>query len=623
MTNAKMNLEPKQDSTAAIWVPALLAVAIFLADVHAPRGVVFNTGYIPLIYFGMRFSRTKTVFIYAAIATVLTFLGWILKHPNAVTAWALLTNRIVTVAVIWWTAAMLFHYRAAKDALNDNELFIARREAAGKSSLLATIVESSGDAIIGKHISGIVHSWNRGAERLFGYTAEEAIGQSITMLIPPELIHEEDMILSELIMGKALENFETIRLHKNGRRIEVAITVSPVRDPDGRVVGASKSVREIGKRKSMEAMLAAVIDNAIDGLIVLDEKGNVETFNRSCQQMFGYTEAEMIGGNIKMIMSSLTGEAGDDPIFEKSTGIFRLSDAVSKELIGTRKDGSKFPLDLSVSNFQLAGTRHFSGIIRDITEKKHAESEAANYTQALIRSNQALLRSNQALDEFAYAASHDLKAPLRVIDNTSKWLEEDLAEHLSGEMRENMQLLRGRVKRMEKLLNDLLAYSRIGRKSDAAFVETLSGESLMANVLAMVAPPESFHVSVNPNFAEITVCRMPLQQIFINLIGNAIKHHHGDAGNIKVSVDIGTTMYTFSVSDDGPGIDPRFHARIFDMFQTLKPRDQVEGSGMGLAMVRKYVELMGGTITVDSAEGQGSTFRFTWPVIQPGTETLE
>lgn len=610
---------PNQNTTrlpkGAIWIPALLAVIIFFADINSPRGVVLCTAYIPLIYFGLRFSRGSTVFAYAAVASILTVVGAFLKHHSAVTVPMLLTNRIVNVAVIWWTAELLRQFRAAKDALTDNELYIARREAAGKSSLLATIVDSSGDAIINKSIQGIINSWNPGAERLFGHTAEEAIGKPVTMLIPPDLIQEEDMILSELIMGKALENYETVRLHKSGRRIEVAITVSPVRDPDGRVIGASKSVREIGTRKSAEAMLSAIVDNAIDGLIVLDDTGNVETFNRACQKMFGYEESEILGGNVRtLVPQDSTNEDIGDLLFDTSTGVFTASGTAARELTGRRKDGSLFPMELSVSSFQFSGTKHFSGIVRDITEKKQAAAEAASYTQALVR-------SNQALDEFAYAASHDLKAPLRVIDNTSKWLEEDLAEHLTGEMRDNMQLLRGRVRRMEKLLNDLLSYSRIGRKSDSSYVETIPGKLLIDDVLAMVSPPESFRITVSPAFAEINVCRMPLQQILMNLVSNAIKHHDSTSGKIDITVEPGPTMFTFSVTDDGPGIDPRFHTRIFDMFQTLKPRDQVEGSGMGLAMVRKYVELMGGAIAVDSAEGRGTTFRFTWPVQQSAAET--
>ncbi|MES2207817.1 MAG: ATP-binding protein [Pseudomonadota bacterium] len=220
---------------------------------------------------------------------------------------------------------------------------------------------------------------------------------------------------------------------------------------------------------------------------------------------------------------------------------------------------------------------------------------------------------NKELEEFAYIASHDLKAPLRVIDNASKWLEEDLQKYLTSETRENMNLLRGRVARMEKLLDDLLEYSRIGRTMDVRYAEIIAGDALMDNILTLLSPPKGFIVSVSPSFAVIHVRRMPLQQILMNLISNAIKHHDKKKGCITVTVEEGDMHYTFAVKDNGPGIPAQFHDQIFKMFQTLKPRDQVEGSGMGLAMARKNIEVFGGTLNLESSEGEGSLFYFTWP----------
>jgi signal transduction histidine kinase len=234
----------------------------------------------------------------------------------------------------------------------------------------------------------------------------------------------------------------------------------------------------------------------------------------------------------------------------------------------------------------------------------------------LLRYTQALERSNQELDAFAYAASHDLKAPLRVIQNASKWLEEDLEPHLTTETREHMSLLRSRVRRMEKLLDDLLEYSRIGRETSAPIVEKIDAAVLVDNILAMLVPPEGFSVSVDPSLVGIKVARMPLQEILINLISNAIKHHDRKTGRIEIFVEDVGKQYRFSVRDDGPGIPVEFHDRIFKMFQTLKPRDKVEGSGMGLALARKHVEISGGEMSLESAPGQGSTFSFTWPKTQ-------
>jgi PAS domain S-box-containing protein len=246
------------------------------------------------------------------------------------------------------------------------------------------------------------------------------------------------------------------------------------------------------------------------------------------------------------------------------------------------------------------------GTCTDVDDLKRAEEE-------LVRKTQELMRSNQELDQFAYAASHDLKAPLRVIFNASKWLEEDLEKYLTPSTREDMDLLRRRVLRMEKLLDDLLEYSRIGRTKSEQRVEILSADELMDNILGLISLPEGFTVSLSPKLAGIQVKRMPLQQVLINLIGNALKHHDKKTGCVEVSIEDLGSQLEFAVRDDGPGIPPEFHEQIFKMFQTLKPRDQVEGSGMGLAMVRKYIEFAGGEIAVESGVGRGSTFRFSWP----------
>lgn len=248
---------------------------------------------------------------------------------------------------------------------------------------------------------------------------------------------------------------------------------------------------------------------------------------------------------------------------------------------------------------------HVMGVNLDITERKLEEQRERELTAQLKA-------ANQELESFAYAAAHDLKAPLRVIDQASRWLEEDLAEHLSGDTRDNMNLLRGRVKRMEKLLDDLLEYACIGRATDDRHNKIVSGEALITNVLALLNL-QSFTVRVSPGFRDIQVNTMPLQQILMNLIGNAAKHHHKSNGCIEVTVEDRGDLYAFAVQDDGPGIPAQYQEQIFKMFTTLKPRDLLEGSGMGLAMVQKNVEVFGGTLELESAEGKGSTFRFTWP----------
>jgi signal transduction histidine kinase len=222
-----------------------------------------------------------------------------------------------------------------------------------------------------------------------------------------------------------------------------------------------------------------------------------------------------------------------------------------------------------------------------------------------------LERSNRELNQFAYVASHDLKAPLRAIDNLAGWISEDAAQTLPPRSAEHLAKMRGRVKRMEQLLEDLLAYSRAGRVRPPA--ESVDVDRLVADVTALLGPPAGFTVVMETPGVRLRTPRVSLELVLRNLIGNAIKHHTEEDGTVWVRTVARGEMVEFSVRDDGPGIDPRYHAKIFEMFQTLQPRDQTEGSGMGLAIVKKLVESYGGEIQVDSAVGEGATFCFTWP----------
>jgi signal transduction histidine kinase len=196
----------------------------------------------------------------------------------------------------------------------------------------------------------------------------------------------------------------------------------------------------------------------------------------------------------------------------------------------------------------------------------------------------------------------------------SRWIEEDLGERVTPEVAQMMDLLRGRVDRMERLIVGLLAYSRIGRTQDK--VELVDVGAVLRDVVDLLGPPEGFRIEIAPDLPAVAGARVRLVQVFMNLIGNAVKHHHRKAGPAHVRVswsDTGQGMYEFVVSDDGPGIDPRYHDRIFAIFQTLEARDKVEGAGIGLALVEKIVEGAGGTIRVESDVGRGCRFIFTWP----------
>jgi signal transduction histidine kinase len=238
---------------------------------------------------------------------------------------------------------------------------------------------------------------------------------------------------------------------------------------------------------------------------------------------------------------------------------------------------------------------------------------------ASVGAQRELARSNHDLEQFAFVASHDLKSPLRAIDSLAEWLTEDLAPALSETSAEHLRLLRQRAQRMEHLLDDLLAYSRAGRRGHE--VRTVDVAALIARVVELIATPATFVVEARPPLPTFVTDEGSLQQVLQNLIANAVKHHDGGAGRITFEARDAGEFHEFIVTDDGPGIDPAHGERIFEMFHTLRPRDQVEGSGIGLAVVRRVVDRYHGRVWVEPSSltpGRGAAFHVRWPkTLQP------
>lgn len=231
-----------------------------------------------------------------------------------------------------------------------------------------------------------------------------------------------------------------------------------------------------------------------------------------------------------------------------------------------------------------------------------------------------LERSNRDLDQFAYVASHDLKAPLRAIATLSGWLEEDLGDNLSADAQNQLSLLRSRVQRMDSLIEGVLRYSRVRRMETEG--EWVDVKELVREQIELIGPPSTFTFEVADDLPVLLTRRLRLGQVFGNLITNAIKYHDRDHGKIVISVeDLGDGLFRFSVSDDGPGIPSQHHERVFVMFQTLQSRDAIESTGLGLSLVKKLVEEEGGTVFLEQKTGRGATFRFTWKALgnqEPG-----
>lgn len=254
-----------------------------------------------------------------------------------------------------------------------------------------------------------------------------------------------------------------------------------------------------------------------------------------------------------------------------------------------------------------------ANVLAGAMQSQQTDAALDEATAQLAQTAAALEKRCKELDEFAYITSHDLKAPLRAIANLSQWIEEDIANQLNPENLHQLQLLRGRVYRLESLIEGLLQYSRAGRlKSEPQDVDVAL---LLKQVIDTLNPPAQFMITVAPEMPTLLTERLPLEQVFTQLIDNAIKHHPLVDGTVKIGVQEQSDAYEFTVVDDGLGIAPQFHERVFGIFQTLQAKDTLESTGLGLAIVKRIVEGKGGTIRLESQEGQGATFYFTWPKV--------
>ena len=277
-------------------------------------------------------------------------------------------------------------------------------------------------------------------------------------------------------------------------------------------------------------------------------------------------------------------------------GLFAAASPTLALVVGSLRDHSNSENAVRIEDQQL-----------DIADReREMQIKAENQT-----TRDQLKRSNEELDQFAYVTSHDLKAPLRGIYNLATWIEEDLGDRCTRQTHEQIRRLHGRVERMESLINGLLEYSHVGKITGK--LERVDVGLLLEQVIDWVGPPNGVEIEIGPGMPIFVADRLRLHQVFTNLIGNAVKHLGRPTGQVQIHVRDEGGFYRFSVTDNGQGIDARYHDRIFGIFQTLLPRDRLEGTGIGLSLVKKVVESKGGLVTVESQAGHGSTFSFTWP----------
>ncbi|KTC66240.1 two-component sensor histidine kinase (plasmid) [Legionella adelaidensis] len=352
------------------------------------------------------------------------------------------------------------------------------------------------------------------------------------------------------------------------------------------------------EEREARSILKNILESTIEySIVALDLKGTILFWNKGAEHNYGYKAEEVVKKHtVKLIHLPEDISSGKVQEFFDTAFHEGQAEAIFRRI---RKDKSHFLASAHVSlrKNEMGVPVGYVLISKDITESKAIESQ--------------LIKSNQELEQFAYIASHDLKAPLRAIERLATWIEEDNIDKLDQQTKDNLALLRQRTHRMSNLIDGILQYSRAGRTD--LDLHKVNVKELLREVIDSINPGKRFRIIYQEDLPSFTAAKVPLSQVFANLINNSIKHHHKKKGKIKIGFNDLGHFYEFYVADDGPGIEPQYFDKIFMIFQTLKSRDEFEATGIGLSIVKKIVESQQGKVNVESTPGKGTTFYFTWP----------
>jgi PAS domain S-box-containing protein len=397
-----------------------------------------------------------------------------------------------------------------------------------------------------------------------------------------------------------VDHFETVRRCKDGSLIDISLTISPVKDHQGRIVGASKVARDITQRKKSEKRLteqAQLLDLSIDAILVRDGQDRILDWNRAAEKMYGFTREQALG----KISHELLRTEFPEPLPGVRETLLR-NGRWSGELIHTCCHGSRI---ITLSRW--VAERDQKGDLIRILESNNDITER-------VRVQEEVRRANQDLEQFAFSATHDLQEPLRNVKIYSELLAKRHADAVDEEARKFITFVHNGATRMEMLVRDLLAYTQVAKLEPPG--ETADGNQALNGALANLA------AAISESNAKITADPMPslpvhemhLQQVFQNLIGNALKCRNAERQPIvHVAVERQAGYWIFAVSDNGIGIDPQYKENIFGLFKRLHNSDEYSGTGIGLAICRRIVDRYQGRIWVESEPGRGSTFRFKLP----------
>ena len=496
-----------------------------------------------------------------------------------------------------------------------------RKRVEEKLSHLAAIVESSDDAIIGKTLDERILSWNKGAERIYGYTAGEVVGHSVAILVPPGLMEELAAIMDGVKRGEGVEHFETTRVRKDGQIIHVALTISPIKDASGQIVGASTIARDITEHKRAEEEIRklnrytrSLIEASLDPAVTISPTGKITDVNMATEAATGRTRTELIGTDFSDYFTE-PGKARDG--YEQ---VFREGSVRDYPLELRHRNGGSIPVlyNATVYRNEAGEVVGVFAAARDITELKRAEEEIQKLNQELekrvaARTAQLELANNE-LESFSYSVSHDLRAPLRGIDGFSRILEEDYSDKLDEKGRKTLASVRAASQRMALLIDDILQLSRLSRAPLQLLPVDLSVlAASVADELKKAEPDRGVKFVIEPGwvaFADGNLMRIVLD----NLIGNAWKFTvKQSAAKIEFGRTIHEGVPAYFVRDNGVGFDMQYVSKLFSAFQRLHTVAEFPGTGIGLATVQRVIRRHGGKVWIEGGINEGATAYFSIP----------
>ena len=523
-----------------------------------------------------------------------------------------------------------------------------RKRAEEARERLAALVDSSDDAIISKTLDGTIKTWNRGAERVFGYSSAEMAGKQMLLLIPPDRVNEESEILDRIRRGESVEHFETVRVRKDGRKIDISATISPIKDSSGAIVGASKIARDITQRKQTEdrlagqteelsrqaeellrsqlaletqtLMLQSVLDSMAEGLVAADAQGKFIIWNPAAVKILGM-------GAASLTSQEWTAHYGlylEDMVTPFPAAQLPLARAIRGESSSAQmfvrnpelEQGTWIEVGGGPLKDKDGAVRGGVVAFRDITQRKADEREIRKLNEELeervVQRTAQLAAANHELEAFTYSVSHDLRAPLRHIGGFSKILSEDFGPGMPEEAQNHLKRIEDGAHRMGLLVDELLNLARVGRH--ALHLQATGLNFLIEDVVSLLQP-ETEGRAVTWKIAQLPSAECDpilIKQVFQNLLANALKFTRTrDRAVIEISQRLIDGQMVVAISDNGVGFNMKYKDKLFGVFQRLHRVEDFEGTGIGLATVQRIIHKHGGRVWAEAELDKGATFYFT------------